>query len=102
MTDESLINKIKYFSLGLSDTPPNLLILATDKRLAYKKGGPLGKDILSLMDIFMAAQNIMLLATEKNIGTCAIKSFNKKAIEKLLEVPKNIDIELIIALGYPV
>lgn len=101
INDEDLINKIKYFSPGLSNIPPDLIVLAVDKELAYKKGGLLGRDVLSLMDISMAAQNIMLLATEKNIGTCPVKSFNKKAIEKLLRIPENIDIELLIALGYP-
>lgn len=101
ITKQNIINKIKFFSPGLLGNPPNLIILCIDKELAYKKGGALGRDILCLMDISMAAQNIMLMATEKELATCPVKSFNKKAIEKILEVPSTVDVELIISIGYP-
>jgi nitroreductase len=48
----------------------------------------------------MAAQNIMLLATEKGLGTCAIKSYNDGALRKILKVPEYIHIELLISVGY--
>jgi len=35
------------------------------------------------------------------VGTCAIKSFNSKAIQKILKLPDYVSPELIISIGYP-
>ena len=35
------------------------------------------------------------------MGTCAIKSFNEAAVRKLLKLPENLHLELLISLGYP-
>ncbi|MCC3145317.1 nitroreductase family protein [Halanaerobium sp. Z-7514] len=98
--DDVLLEKIDAFSPGLSGNPPALIILCYDKNLAYKKGGKFGRDILSRMDISMAAQNIMLLAAEKALASCPVKSFNRGALIELLKLPDKIEPELLISVGY--
>ncbi|HIH96231.1 MAG TPA: nitroreductase family protein [Thermoplasmata archaeon] len=94
------IGKIKIFSPGLIGEPAALIILCTNRREAYEKGGELGRDILCLMDISMAAQNILLEATEIGLGSCPVRSFNQAAIKKLLDLPNEVIPELIISIGY--
>jgi len=53
------------------------------------------------MDIAIAAQNIMLTATDKGLGSCCVASFDQKAVQSLANIPADIVPELIIALGYP-
>jgi len=98
--NNNIKEKIDTFSPGLMGNPPNLIVFCYDKELAYEKGGKLGRDELGKMDICMAAQNIMLLATEKNISTCPVKSFNSNALKKILKLPDYIDPVLIVSLGY--
>jgi nitroreductase len=56
---------------------------------------------VSLYDIGMAAENIILTAHEQGIGTCPILMFNEADLRLLLEVPESHDIVLVIAMGYP-
>jgi nitroreductase len=78
-----------------------LMILCADKRRAYDKGGEVGRDVLSIMDIAIATQNICLEATDLGLGSCIIRSFNQDAVRALLDLPENISPELVVSLGYP-
>ncbi|MBS1234180.1 MAG: putative nitroreductase, partial [Bacteroidetes bacterium] len=54
-----------------------------------------------LIDIGIAAVHFCLQAVEEGLGTCIIGWFNEKKVRKLLSVPRNKRIELIITVGYP-
>ena len=101
VTNLEKIEKIKATSPGISGTPRALIVICQDKELAYKKGGEVGRDVLSVMDSAMAAQNIMLQACEEKLSSCVVYSFYKKGLKILLNLPNNIVPELIITLGYP-
>ena len=68
---------------------------------AAKKGGKNSEVYGCLMDASMAAENLMLKATELGLGTCAIKSYNDTAVRKILELPERYRIEMLISIGYP-
>jgi len=86
------IHKIKMFSPGLQGDPSALLVLCSD--------GP-AEGTTAIMDISMAAQNVLLTATERGLGSCVIRSFNQPAVQSLLHLPSHVMPELIISLGYP-
>ena len=54
-----------------------------------------------LRDIGAAAENIILTAESKNIATCWLGAINKQGIKKLLSLPRHVDVDSVIALGYP-
>jgi nitroreductase len=86
------IRKIKMFSPGLGGVPTALIILCSDGAI---------KESTAIMDISMAAQNVMLTAIDKGLGSCCVHSFDQKALQALLSLPSHIMPELIISLGYP-
>ena len=86
------IEKVKMFSPGLQGDPPTLFVLCSDKS---------ARGTTAIMDISMAAQNVMLTAADKGLGSCVIRSFNQKALQLLLNLPSHVMPELIISLGYP-
>ena len=49
----------------------------------------------------IAAQNIMLGATERGLGGCMIASINKKGLREVLQTPERYKILLVLALGKP-
>ncbi len=98
--DALVIDQIIDFSPGLLGNPLNLVVLCSDKLRAYEKGAELGRDTLCIMDLSMAAQNILLVATEIGLATCCVKSFNQRAVNKILKLPEHIQAELIISVGY--
>lgn len=55
----------------------------------------------SRYDAGLAAENLVLAALEKGIGSCIIRSVDKEKLVEALAIPKNYEIEMVIALGYP-
>jgi nitroreductase len=49
----------------------------------------------------IAAQSIMLGATEKGLGGCMIANIEKEGLRKALEIPSRYEILLVLALGKP-
>jgi nitroreductase len=49
----------------------------------------------------IAVEHFCLQAVEEKLGTCILGWFNKKGVKKALNIPKNEDVDIVIALGYP-
>ena len=101
ITEPDLVRKVDLFSPGLSGNPPVILAICSDREYAGKRGGIAAGEILATIDASMAAENIMLEAVALGLGTCAIKSFHNAAVRKLLNLPPEIEIELLLTIGYP-
>jgi nitroreductase len=56
---------------------------------------------ITLYDVGMAAENIMLTALEQGIGTCPVLMFNEGNLKQVLNIPDEYDIALVIVMGYP-
>lgn len=67
-----------------------IIVLADTKKNKY-----------SHFDQGIAAQSIMLGATEKGLGGCIIGSIDRKKIRTIFDIPKEYDISIILALGKP-
>ena len=99
ITNKDTIEKTKLISPGLFGNPPALIILCINKERS-KKAGKLG-ETMALMDVSMAAQNMVLMAYFLGIGSCPVASFNKTALKEVLTIPEEVEPVLIISLGYP-
>ncbi len=56
---------------------------------------------VTLTDVGLAAENIMLTALEQGIWCCPILIFNEGDLKLILGIPDDYDIGLVIAMGYP-
>jgi nitroreductase len=101
VTDSSLVHKIKMVAPGILGNPPAVIVICQDLKEAERKGSKQGLNVLTLMDTALAAQNIMLVAHEKGLGTCAIASFHVGAVHQILRLPPSIVPQLLVSLGYP-
>ena len=54
-----------------------------------------------LRDVGIAAQTILLAATEKGLGGCMIGNFNRAALKELIQLPENVEPNLVVAIGKP-
>ena len=97
--EKANIEKIRLISPGLFGNPSALVVICINKKLA-EKGGKMGEES-ALMDVSMAAQNMMLAAYSMGIGSCPVISFNKPALKELLEIPPHLEPVLILIFGYP-
>ena len=96
--NEELVKKVDKFSPGLYGEPPVVLVICLDEEDSGE--GKYSKTV-SYMDIGIVAQNICLQATSMDLGTCIVRSFNKKAIKKILDLPSNLSPELMVSIGVP-
>ncbi len=93
-TDIRLINK---FTL---QAPVMVVIVIEKARLITRLAMLMKKKEWPLIDIGIAAEHFCLQATELGLGTCMIGWFDEKKLQKLLEIPPDKSIGLVISLGY--
>jgi len=101
VTDGVSIRRLKMLSPGLLGNPPAIIVICQDIAEAERKGAKLGKEVLSLMDSAMAAQNIILAAYAEGLGTCIVRSFHPGGVQKLLKLPQYIEPQILISVGVP-
>jgi len=74
------------------ERPSGYIIILGDKTIADSFG----------VDHGIAAQSIMLGATEAGLGGCMISSVKREKLRNELKIPENFDILIVLALGKPV
>ena len=80
---------------------PVLLVIVIERpRVITQVGGFLKNREFPLIDIGIAAEHFCLQAAELGLGTCMMGWFGEKTIKKLLGIPKNKRLGLIISMGY--
>lgn len=93
-SDIKLINK---FTLQA----PVLVVIVMEKaKLITRLAMMVKKKEWPLIDIGIAAEHFCLQATELGLGTCMIGWFEEAKIKKLLQIPSDKSIGLLISVGY--
>jgi nitroreductase len=59
-----------------------------------------GESKYSAKDAGFASQNILLCAEEEGIGSCVLCNIDRNKIKELLKIPKEVEVDSVIALGY--
>jgi nitroreductase len=78
-----------------------LAIVGCTNEKKSNRYGEKGRNFLSICDVALSIQNLMLLAKEKGLGTCWVAGFNDKEISKILNLPSNSKPIVILPVGYP-
>lgn len=53
------------------------------------------------IDVALAVENMVIVATSLGLGTCCVGSFTEKDIKTALKIPENFEVLLMLAVGYP-
>ncbi len=81
---------------------PVLVVIVIEKpKMITQVGGIIKKITYPFIDIGIAATHFCLQAEALGLGTCMLGWFRAKPIKKLLNIPPDKKIGLIISLGYP-
>ena len=73
------------------EMPRAYIIILLDKRIREDPAHDAG----------IAAMSISLVAYEKDLGSCILGAVSRDKLRKILNIPEEIDIVLVVALGYP-
>ena len=103
-----VLRMIKNCSPGFyGNTPAAIIIGIEEKRDAFERERAKAfhrqsySDIVGVMDVGFAAENILLAAHSLGLGACAIASFNENGLKGVLNAPENWRPLLVVSLGYP-
>lgn len=103
-----VLRMIKNCSPGFyGDASAAIVIGIEEKRDAFQRERAKAfhrqnySDIVGVMDIGFAAENILLVAHSLGLGACAIASFNENGLKSVLNAPENWRPLLVVSLGYP-
>lgn len=88
--DPRRLDMIKMFSAGLKGDPTLIIVICATV-----------SEPMNLLDLGMASENIMLEAIELGLGSCAIASYSEEPVKKLLEIPADMELVLLLSMGYP-
>lgn len=99
---ESAFSGIYFISSFAKKASVIIAVIREHSNLLTRVGGQIRKLEYNLIDIGIACEHLILQATEEGLGSCWIGWFNEKGVKKVLNLPKEKKVEILIALGYPV
>ena len=94
-------DRILPFNHFTKQAPVHVVIVRERANLTSGIGQVVKDKEYPIMDIGIAAIHFCLQAVEEGLGTCILGWFNERIVRKLLSIPRNKRVELIITLGYP-
>ncbi len=81
---------------------PVLTVVVTEQSTYVAKVGGYLKGVqYNLIDMGIACEHFCLAAAEESVGTCWLGWFNEMAVKKVLGLPDNKKVDVIISMGYP-
>src|ERR1700730_4644632 len=98
--DPRVIKSIKQISPSLIANPPLLFIIFTDLKIALEKAGKVA-ELSSLVDSGASVENVLLEATNLQLGSQFTMISSMAGIRKILGLPDTCRVDLIIPIGYP-
>jgi len=93
-------NQIISFNKFVIQAPVLVVFIIEKPKVITRIGGFIKKIEYPKIDIGIAAENFCLQATEEGLGTCMLGWFNEAPIKKLLNIPLDKKIGLIVSVGY--
>jgi len=79
---------------------PVLVVVCSELDRIKRLYGKRGKEVYARQNCAMAAENLLLAATDLGIGSCVVASFDEEAVRRILSIPDKVIPEMIITLGY--
>jgi len=73
------------------EMPRAYIVILLDKEIRKDKGDDAG----------IAAMSISMVAYDEGLGSCILGAVDREELRKVLNVPQNFDIVLVVSLGYP-
>jgi len=98
--DKELLPKV-FSTLGWAMNLPEYYPREGEKPQTYIVIMIEGKARTPIHDVAIASMSISMVAYEEGLGTCIFGSVNRDKLKELLEIPQELSVELVVALGYP-
>jgi len=94
-------DKILSFNHFSFQAPVIVAVVTEKANLSATLGRVIKKIPYQYIDTGIAVEHFCLQATEEGLGSCILGWFNEKAVKKILKIPFNKKVTLLITVGYP-
>jgi nitroreductase len=81
--------------------PVLVAVLAERTEYAAALGGFLRRVAYNLVDVGIAGEHFALQAAAEGLGTCWLGWFDERAVKRVLNLPRNAHVPILISVGYP-
>jgi nitroreductase len=88
------------FNTFTGDVPVIITIVLEKPKKLTELGSRVKNKEWPLIDIGITAEHFCLQATEEGLGTCMLGWYDEKKVKKILNVPKEKTVALLITMGY--
>lgn len=110
--DKSTKQKLKENNIFKQEsvyTAPIIIVCCADQNVfpkerfepVYSNPREIGGNLGAVRDLSIAAQNLVLMATELGLGTCYVGLVNRDKIKEILGISKDYVVPFVITIGYP-
>lgn len=99
--DEAMLKGIYNMNTFIRDAPVLVAVVVDQGNWLTRVANYLRDTKMYLVDTGIACEHFILQAAELSIGTCWLGWFNEKAVKRILGIPGNKRIDIIISMGYP-
>lgn len=87
----SWARRISGYKHTPNEVPTAYVVMLLDTKIREQPGN----------DVGIAAMSICMVAYEEGVASCMLGSVDKERLRKILKVPESLQIQLVVALGYP-
>jgi len=97
---DAMTNKLLSMNHFTKQAPVQIVVIEEKANFSSTVGGWATDKHYQHIDLGIAAAYITLAATDEGLGSCIIGWCNEKKVQKVLDIPKNKRVVMIILLGY--
>lgn len=95
-TIEELTKACILINFWMKKAPVIIVTCGDPGRSGYKN-----EQFYYMVDVAVATEHLVLAATNLSLGTCWVGGFNEEKVRNVLDIPGEIKVVAMIALGYP-
>jgi len=99
---DATASKLLSMNHFTKQAPLQLVLIEENANFTSTVGGWATNKHYQHIDLGIVASHICLAATDEGLGSCIIGWFDEKKIQKVLDIPKNKRVILVILLGYSI
>ena len=97
---DAMTNKLLSMNHFTKQAPVQIVVVEEKANFSSTVGGWATDKHYQHIDLGIAAAHITLAATDEGLGSCIIGWCDEKKVQKVLDIPKNKRVVMIILLGY--
>lgn len=108
ITNQNLLKEVAQAATGplrsfnnfVKQAPVIVALVMEKPKIITEVGGRIKNKEYPLIDVGIAAEHICLQATELGLGSCMLGWFDEEKVKRLLSIPDEKNVSLLITLGY--